>query len=87
MLLSGNTDAPDLRAIDFSRHFAQHKIQRRRPFLRMLLHMADRQTLDQFVRSARLGHDRAGAEVEDDRFDALSAGIDADVEGHGSKKE
>ena len=87
VLLSRNADPPDPRAVDFCGYFAQHKIQRGRPLLRMLLHMAHRQTRDQGVWSARLGHDLAGAEIEDDRFNALSSGIDADVEGHAGHKE
>ena len=50
--------------------------------MRVLLHMADRQPVDQRVRCAGLGDDLAGVEVEDDRLDALGAGIDADEKAH-----
>ena len=52
------------------------------PFLGMLLHMSNRQAWDERVRRPRLGDNLASVKVEDDRFDALRSGINADEEGH-----
>ena len=86
VLLPRHADAAHPLAVDLGGHFAEHEVQGRRPLVRVLLHVPDRQTLDQFVRGPRLRDDMAGREVEDDRFDALGAGINADVEGHEGRK-
>jgi hypothetical protein len=44
--------------------------------------VSDRQTTDQSVRRASLGDDLSSFEIEDDRFDALGTGIDANEETH-----
>ena len=82
VLLAADANPADATALDFLRNLENHCIHGRSPLLRMLLHMSDGKAWDQRVRSPRLRDDLASVEVEDDRFDTLRSGINADEEGH-----
>ncbi len=83
VLLTGDADAAHARAINLRGDLEDDAVERRGPFLRVLLHVAGGQAGDERVRRARLGDDRLGVEVEDDRLGALRTAVDADEEGHG----
>ena len=85
VLLPRNTDAAHARAINLRGDFEDDGVQRVGPLLRLLLHVADGQSVDQRMRSTRLGDHLAGVEIEDDGLDALRAGIDADKKRHNAE--
>ena len=83
MLLAGNADAVDARAVDLGGDGGDGGVERGGPFRRMLFHVSGREPRDEGMRRAGLGHDAAGVEVERDRLGALGATVDADEESHG----
>ena len=86
MLLSGNADGADPAAINFSGDGGDDRIERGRPFFRLLLQVASRQTSQQSVRRPGFGNDAAQLEIQDDGLGALGAAIDAEVKAHGLKQ-